>query len=558
MRSRLVAVAVAAVALLVAVASPASASGYVSSAWVTASKGDAFQVAAYLSGAGDQVSWGDGSKFVVAELTADQQPGAVTSGGEVPAPEVDTAHWGNEWAEIWIDAITFTSATDWVATLRGSGANVTGTPTDYPRAKFRVKCVNGEEGANLNGGVVSVVAGKMTMTGACADAGGIDWMVFQSEYSSWAYGYHGGKWWNPYAVAGEVGGQAWIPEAIVNGVLPIQLDYKRGACTVPGSSSCSGMPVFFVPGVDIVCRDGSAGGYVALVGGLWDSTAGCAGHGGVDYAVRATVADASGSWPGFRYYTGSVPLRTAVMCAASGSDPSALTLADGVGSPAPFVSCPAGRWAYSVIVSEPISGTVVVAGYFRDWRAHAGPSSSPTPVVPQPSAPPTPSAPAPSGCVDLGCVADSINKAVYDAVNGTTQAIYNLVICNEQCQNFDAFAKPMDQWAVKVKPWLDQITWVGGSFAPLGAGCSCGGYTFTLNMPAIDGTHAGVSHQYEILNTCSGWASTLSATSRAGTSLLLVLGTGAACIRFIAAAFSFVGLVDDFRGDPGADTVKKS
>jgi hypothetical protein len=168
--------------------------------------------------------------------------------------------------------------------------------------------------------------------------------------------------------------------------------------------------------------------------------------------------------------------------------------------------------------------------------------------MPTVSAPPTPPPPAPSGCVDLGCVADSVSKSIYDTVNGTTQAIYNLVICNEECQNFDALAKPMDAWAVKVQPWLDQISWVGGSFAPLGSGCSCGGYTFTLNMPAIDATHAGISHEYEILNTCSGWASTLAATSRAGTSLLLVLGTGAACIRLIAAAFSFVGLVDDFRG----------
>lgn len=148
----------------------------------------------------------------------------------------------------------------------------------------------------------------------------------------------------------------------------------------------------------------------------------------------------------------------------------------------------------------------------------------------------------------MKCTSDSITDAIYNAVNGTTEAIYNLVICNESCRNLDALQQPFTQWSVKVKPWLDQISWVGGSFGPFSRGsCDCGGYTFDLSMPGI-GALPGVSHHYEILNTCSGWPSTLAATSRAGTSLLLILGTGAACIRIIAAAFSFVGLVEDFRG----------
>jgi len=553
MRTRLVAVGLAAVALLVAVASPASASGYVAAAWVTASHGSILQVAAYLSGAGEQVSWAGtgGNSFVVAELSGPQQPGAITP-GNLPPNVIETNTWGMAMSEVWPTGATFAAGNGVTINLRQAGGSVWSGPAPT------VKCLQAGgvigtgtwSGAALGGSSVATY----TLVGVGNCGSGIVYSVSAPEYSlNWAMRMHKFEVFNAAAAPGViVGAQLWVPEAIPTPGLPVvQFDYLRGTCLQASDASCSGLPKAFVPGVDLVCKDGSSGGYVALLGGVFQHMGQCTeAHGGLWYVVRGTVADATGSWPGFRYYYGDVPLRTAIMCAADGGGPTGLTLAEGTGSPAPFVVCPAGRWAYSVIVSEPVSGALVVTGFYRDWAAHVG--AVPSPVVPVPTAPPTPEPPGPSGCVDLGCVADSVSNSVYNAVNGTTQAIYNLVICNEECQNFDALAKPMDQWAVKMKPWLDQITWVGGSFAPLTSGCGCGGFKFTLHMPGvpvrIGPPGPGIDHEYEILNTCSGWAATLAATSRAGTSVLLVLGTGAACIRLIAAAFSFVGLIDDTRG----------
>jgi len=234
----------------------------------------------------------------------------------------------------------------------------------------------------------------------------------------------------------------------------------------------------------------------------------------------------------------------------------------------PVLSCPSGSWPWHVVVSSQVgvgtSWVVELEGSLTNHKSvdgsiHEWPTPTPLPSsssTATPSAPSLPTNPGSSGCADIGCLANETRDAIYNTINNVTNAIYKTVICDESCQNFTALQAPIDIWQVKLGPWLDQLKWIQTAFAPFGSGsgasasgftaasadgCSCQGMSLDLAFPMMQPMH------FDLLNTCSdGWASTFAATSRAGTSLLLVLGTVGACLRFLASAFSFTAFISTY------------
>jgi len=548
---RILASAVLAVALLLGLALPASAAGGVSSLWVASTNGSTASVAAYLTGSGVPVSWATagGSPFVVSELLPEEQAGAVL-GAAVPPNVIESNTWGMAMSEVWVTGATFGANGAVTVDLRQAGGSAWAGPTPV------VKCM-GADGVivagSWNGGALggdSRATYTLVGVGNCGSA--TVYSVSADEiHINWAMAMHTFAVYNPAAGGTSVGDQAWIPERADQGAAVFVFQYRRGECVAPGDTSCqigaygNGATVFMLI-LDVGCADGSwhAGGASTVFGYLMPTDV-CDAAGGVAYYGRGAVANEQGSFPGFRYYVGSVQLVTAIECVPAGpltAGPRRTVTA--TGSPAPFVACAGSEWAYSVLITEPLSGVVVLAGYYRDWAAHKGQTPPPEVVVP----PPIPTAPPSAACVDLACVADTVSTSIYDAVGGVTNAVYSLVVCNADCANFSGLSPALDQWQTQAEPWVQQLSWVGPGLAPLTTNCSCKGFTFNLHTPAIFLGRAGppgpgLDHTFEILNSCSGWGATLATTSRAGTSLLLVLGTAGACLRFIAAAFSFVGLI---------------